>query len=92
MVVRVDLSESVLGRRSRVKGVTGAQDGEPRKSAHSIAHGAKQRRGHGQPTPHAGFLIGDEVLEHRPSLARAQVAFAQMPVKGADELEATELG
>ena len=63
-VVRVDLSESMLGRRPRVKGVTGAEDGEPRKSVHAIAHRAKQGRGHGQPTPHPSLLIGDEVIEH----------------------------
>lgn len=54
----------MLGRRPRVKGVTGAEDGEPRKSVHAIAHRAKQGRGHGQPTPHPSLLIGDEVIEH----------------------------
>jgi hypothetical protein len=38
-------------------------------------HGAKQGGGHGQPTPYAGLLIGDEVIEHRPHLARGQVTF-----------------
>jgi hypothetical protein len=90
-VVRVDLSESMFGRRGGVKGVTGAEGGETRKSVHSIAHAAKQGRGHGQPTPHAGLLIRYEVLDHRPCLARGQVAFAQMPAKGADELQTPEL-